>query len=315
VVRRGLLHVVVVIAATVEARAQSAQDQAEILFEEGRDLLEKHEPAKACARFERAIRLDPGAAGIMLNLGVCNEALGKYKSALYWYRKAEHRATEGDHPMPSHERVAKERAAVVATKVATVKIAFSSEPPPGIAVAIDGEPVAPDDYARVEIDPGNHVLKAEAPGLATTRPFRVDDTTDRTIMVVLAPATKPAAPSEGGHRGLGLSLAIGGVAALAAAGGIALYEQRIYTRCTTNGVLDTSAAGCDHRTDPYAAAVEANHALEVTRIYGTSLTVVGAAAVAVGAYLYLQAPARRERAAIAPALGRDHIGIVLVGDL
>ena len=46
------------------------QPPAVVAFDEGRALMDAHEPAQACAKFEQSIRLDPDAAGTMLNLGL-----------------------------------------------------------------------------------------------------------------------------------------------------------------------------------------------------------------------------------------------------
>ena len=58
------------LAAAEPARTQK-QQEADKLFDEGRALLGKNDPAGACAKFELAATADPTAAGTMLNLGVC----------------------------------------------------------------------------------------------------------------------------------------------------------------------------------------------------------------------------------------------------
>ncbi|HEX5064091.1 MAG TPA: hypothetical protein VFV99_32165, partial [Kofleriaceae bacterium] len=75
------------------------QKRADELFEQGRKALaeagdDKTKIATACEKFDEAIKLDPEAPGTMLNLGLCNEKLDKYKTALYWFRKAQARASE-----------------------------------------------------------------------------------------------------------------------------------------------------------------------------------------------------------------------------
>jgi tetratricopeptide (TPR) repeat protein len=315
---RGWIAPVVVaaLAACAIAQADSAEDQAELLFEEGRVLLDQGQAARACVKFEAAIRLDPSGGGIMLNLGMCNEKLGKLKSALYWFRKAQQRATETNPPMPAHERVAKEHALALVGKVATVTIVFASEAQNDATVKIDGAPVSPDDYSHVEVDPGDHVLTADAPGLEARQSFKSESSGAQTLTITLAPTkaaiAKPAATAPEQHSRVALWLAIGGTASLALAGGLTYYEHGVYTRCTTDGALDTAKTGCTHPTDAYAAAVEANDAHHVARVYGTGLFAAGGVALAVAGYLYLS---HREHATIAPAIARDHVGIALIGDL
>ena len=108
------------------ARRRGKQKRADELFEQGRKLLnaEPSDPAGACAKFNEAIKLDPDAPGTMLNLGLCNEKLHKYQTALYWFRKAQARAAETKPPLPDYENAAKEHTFDLAGKVATIKIAF-----------------------------------------------------------------------------------------------------------------------------------------------------------------------------------------------
>ena len=55
-----------------------------------------------------------------------------------------------------------------------MQLAFAPAEPPGARVSIDGAPVTSDDYRRVELDPGHHVLHATAPGKRTVAlPFDV----------------------------------------------------------------------------------------------------------------------------------------------
>src|SRR5690242_9858288 len=65
-----------------------AKPPAVVAFDEGRALMDAHEPAQACAKFEQSIRLDPDAAGTMLNLGLCNAELDRVATSLRWFRKA-----------------------------------------------------------------------------------------------------------------------------------------------------------------------------------------------------------------------------------
>jgi tetratricopeptide (TPR) repeat protein len=100
--------------------------EADRLFEEGRKLLDTR-PEQACAKFDEAIKRDPDAPGVLLNLGLCNEKLGKYKTALYWFRKAQVRATESN--LPDYVDAAVKHTATLTKQVARVNIQFT-EPTP-----------------------------------------------------------------------------------------------------------------------------------------------------------------------------------------
>jgi len=56
------------------------QSMAQVLFDEGRALLEKGEVAAACSRFDRSQQLDP-AGGTLLNLALCHEREGRLATA------------------------------------------------------------------------------------------------------------------------------------------------------------------------------------------------------------------------------------------
>ncbi|HSD88591.1 MAG TPA: hypothetical protein VLB44_13780, partial [Kofleriaceae bacterium] len=159
-----------VVLASATVHAQGADDkpgkqkQADELFEQGRKLLngEPPDPQGACDKFNEAIKIDPEAPGTMLNLGLCNEKLLKYKTALYWFRKAQARAAETN--LPDYEKAAKDHTIDLAGKVATIKITFATPPTAQTKVKIDDQEVKPDEYLHAEVDPGHHTLVAGEPG-------------------------------------------------------------------------------------------------------------------------------------------------------
>src|SRR5690348_18176828 len=65
--------------------------QADQLFDEGRALMAKQDFADACPKLEESQRLDP-ALGTLLNIGLCDEGLGKLATALAVWRDAEAQA-------------------------------------------------------------------------------------------------------------------------------------------------------------------------------------------------------------------------------
>src|SRR5439155_10971798 len=100
------------------ASAQPAPDgptPAQTLFSEGRALLEANQPAAACEKFEAALKLEPDAAGPMLNLGLCQEQLDHYATALRWFRRVQVRASELK--MPDVEAAAKDKTSALAPRV------------------------------------------------------------------------------------------------------------------------------------------------------------------------------------------------------
>jgi tetratricopeptide (TPR) repeat protein len=283
--------------------ASTQQQKADALFEQGRKLMET-DAAGACDNFNQAIQLDPTAAGTMLNLGLCNQKLGKYKTALYWFRKAQARATESN--LPAHEKAAREHTTELATKVATIKIAFTGVPPPNTRVKIDGEEVKADDYGHAEVDPGHHALDAAAPGRKLFHlEFDVTGTGGQTETVTLVEGENVIDRGRGRRR-TALYLAIGGGVLWIASGSYSLWQKSVYDDNVTMGMP---------RANIPNAAQNANAAQHNARLYGTGLFVAGSVAITIGAILYFTAPQREriDQTVFIPTLGPDQVGFAATG--
>ncbi|MDB4957135.1 MAG: hypothetical protein JWO36_4704 [Myxococcales bacterium] len=283
------------------------QQKADELFEQGRKLMDS-DAAGACEKFTQAIQLDPTAAGTMLNLGLCNQKLGKYKTALYWFRKGQARATETN--LPDHERAAREHTTDLAAKVATIKIGFSADPPPNTRVKIDGEEVMPADYGHAEVDPGHHVLDAGAPGRKLVHlDFDVVGKGGDTLTVTLVEGENVLDRGKGRRRAA-LYVAIGGGLLCAASGGYAYYEKTEYDRFAINGMGRGMTLA-----DMTANALSARQAQHDAAWYGTGMFIAGAAAISIGAVIYFTAPQREriDQTVFVPTLGPDQVGFAASG--
>jgi hypothetical protein len=179
----------IAIAGTVHA--QPAADR----FAEGRALLAQGRAAEACGKFEAALKLEPDAAGVLLNLGLCNAQQRKLASALRWFRKAE---ASGD---PDVEAAAKQQVTTLSSLVPRIRI----DAPVGAAVTIDGAAVDPAHV--LEIDAGHHVATLDG---GPPQPFDVHESANADVIVLRRP--EPPPPS---HRtawivgGLGAGLVVG----------------------------------------------------------------------------------------------------------
>jgi tetratricopeptide (TPR) repeat protein len=312
----GVSILVVVIALVGVARADGPQtaDQkrADALFTEGRKLIDAHDDAGACAKFNEAIKLDPDAAGTMLNLGLCNQNLKKYRTALYWFRKAQFRAHESG--LPEYEKAAGERTTALVALVATVKIVFTGTPPGDAKVKIDGEELKSDDFAHAEVDTGHHSLDAGAPGHKSVhQEFDVEGKGGQTLTLELVAGDNSVIIDRGaGRRRTALYTAIGGGVLLAASGVISFYAKYKYDRCLDGAA--TPPTKCVN--DPTKNGVdEANHYHNLARYGATPPFAIGVLAVAIGGYLYFTAPQREriDRTVFVPAISPDQLGIAALG--
>jgi len=214
---------------------------AEALFEQGRKLLAAGKLRQACPKFAESYRLDP-ALGSLLNLATCHQLEGKTASAWGEFRDAEQQARRaGD---AKRQKFAADKAAALEGNLPKM-IVTVTDPRPGMAVARDGVALGDASFnTALPVDPGEHVISAEAPGFkrwetrfeatAGKRSSVVVPPLDRADPQVESPPTPtPAsseqpppqapAPGDSGITGRTVGLVIGGVglASLAVGGAFA----------------------------------------------------------------------------------------------
>lgn len=308
------------IASTAAADDKSGKQKADQLFEEGRGLLAQGDAnaGAACEKFNEAIKLDPEAPGTMLNLGLCNEKLQKYKTALYWFRKAQARAAETN--LPDYENAAKEHTVSLKNdKVATIKIAFATSAPEGTKVRIDGDDVAPADFLAAEVDPGEHTLVAGAPGKKiVTENFKIDGRGGQTITIAFVEGDNSVVRDPGaGRRKAAIITAAGGGVLLLGSLGISWYAKVHYDDCANNGVVvdkdgNVANSKCPKQV-PQEAVDYANHYQKMALYWGTGLFIGGAVAVGIASYLYFTAPEKErfDRTVLTPTLSPTEVGFAL----
>lgn len=302
--------VTLLVLGTLSRAAHAESPEADRLFLEGRALLGENDAAGACAKFNAAVALDPTAPGIILNLGLCYERLGKYATSLVWFRRAQALAAEQQLP-PDYKAAAEQYTVELAAKVALARIDVSGAPA-GVEVKVDGRLVSSTDYSRIEVD-SDSVVEATAAGY---KPFRlqltpVEGRDAGTIAIVLDPDMR-------GRRTklIGVGLAGGGL--LTVAGGFLYalhirnrYEDRIDRfNADPEGYVDL-----DENGDPITLATRRDEADSDLKYKATTVVGIGLALIATGAIVYLTAPRTGEATAtaFAPALGPDFAGFTATG--
>jgi tetratricopeptide (TPR) repeat protein len=164
---RALFGFTVALVTSLEAASlaqQQDESEAELLFREGRALLQAGDYAKACPKLERSYRLD-AASGTLLGLAICHEGAQKFASAWAEYQEVIRRArAEG---RSDRERAARARAAEIAPRISTLTVALapSAANAPGLALARNDAEMPRREWATpVRLDPGRYVIRATAPG-------------------------------------------------------------------------------------------------------------------------------------------------------
>lgn len=144
------------------ARAEGGDPvAAEALFRAGRTAADRGDYVSACAKFAESHRLDP-AVGTLLNLGICNEQLGKIATAWQIYREVAQRLPPGDERIA----IASTHASALEGKLPHLTLALSGAPA-GTTVLRDGVELGSASLGLpLPIDPGAHVVLVRAPGRA-----------------------------------------------------------------------------------------------------------------------------------------------------
>ncbi len=306
-------------AAPRAASAQSAQDKAaaDVLFQQGKKLMQEGKVADACPKFAESLRLDTGT-GTMLWLADCYERSGKTASA--WGQFLEAAETAGK-TKDAREKVARERAKQLEPKLVRLLIVVpDASAVGGIEVSRDGTMLGKPLWGTpVPVDPGSHVVAASAPGFK-----RWEDTVDtsavgKTVTVTipaLAPldaaavaTTKPEAsspkPADPGKTQRTIALAAGGVGVVGAIVGTIfgftaksdLDKSNADGHCLPNSHCD--ATGVQARSDAKSAAT-----------LSTVGFIVGVLGLGAGAALWFTAPKPASKAGftLAPRLELPHGG-------
>ncbi len=293
------LSIALVIALAGAARADVKPDQAKAAeyFKEGRRLLtQENDPKRACDLFEQAIVLDPTAAGVMLNLGLCYELQGKYAASLHWFRKAQTAAAEAKpQPLTDYEAEAKKHTQDSVDKVAIGKVDISHAPP-DVRITIDNRPVRPEDYLHLEVD-NDSVIEARAAGKQVFRQHvEVEGRSAKDVVIVmkdeeLSPIRDPG---KGRRR---LAYVVG-------AAGVVIYGV------TLTYSLVVRARYNDTNDGHYDGMNGYDNAKSDLRRYGTGLFVAGTAAVGAAIALYVTAPKpyRERLQAFQPIVSPDQVG-------
>jgi serine/threonine-protein kinase len=168
---------------------------AELLFQQGRDLLRAGKAAEACPKLAESQRLDP-ATGTLLALAMCHEAEGKLASAWAEFVNVEARSrSEG---RADREQVSKERAAALRPRLSTLEIRVAGETASlsGLEIRRDGVALGSGAWnTAVPVDGGKHVVEVTAPG---RRAWKGEITlkTEGDVQVLAVPALEqaPVAP-------------------------------------------------------------------------------------------------------------------------
>jgi hypothetical protein len=274
---RASCAALIALAISGAARADGADtERADKLFREGRSAMKQRDYSKACGRFAESQRLDP-APGTLLNLSECEEALGRLADSWRHIQDTIAQLPANDDRLP----LARERAASLDRRVPRISVRLAPGAPDQARLLLDRAQVSPS--VPIPVDPGPHMLTAEAPGYRT-RSTRVVIKSGETRSVEIS--AELWQPQDTSHASagtetpvLGYTLGAIGIAGLglAAVTGLMMNDKKgvVNVHCTADKQCDS---------DGYDAA-QAGQRLQPLYIGGW---IVGAVGVTAGAYLILR---------------------------
>ena len=260
----GLLLTVAI--ASADTRDPGAADA---LYLHAKEVAARGDYVAACREFAESLRLDP-APGTLLNLGDCQEHLGKLASASHYFSEAMQRLPSGDARIPYADGRMKRLASRIPHVTVTVTPA-----PAGTKVFCGKDEVVPSTLGIPQaVDPGEYVFAARAPSGAEQRvTVRIAEGESRSISLALpdsvdAPAAKPSplvtpvtrdpvteTPASSPHSTNTAAWVVGGVGVVgfavgATAGLMAMSNAKTFRDgCPGGDCVNQTSLDAGHRAD------------------------------------------------------------------
>jgi hypothetical protein len=235
-----------------------------------------------------------------MNLALCHDKAGKSASAWAEYTQAAELARRSG--QAEREKVASDRAHALESSL--VHVVLDATDAPGQVVTLDQRTIGPGAFGTaVPVDPGDHEVRAAAPGKKPfVQSFKMDPQTgDRTVHIPLlepgetggaqesGPAQAPSVtaqpppgaptetPSRSGGRTLGL--VVGGAGVVVTGVGLILGLEAISQKQTAD-----NECGKVYCTQAGLNAISSMHAFEAASTLTVAAGLVG---VGAGVYLFL----------------------------
>ncbi|MCA9640494.1 MAG: hypothetical protein H6718_17845 [Polyangiaceae bacterium] len=135
---------------------------AEALFQEGTDLVNSGQVARACPKFAASQELDP-ALGTLLRLADCRDREGKSASA--WALFLEAAALAGQRGESQRQDLAKQRASDLEARLSRLVLRLPDDFPEDASIALNGVSIPKASWSSpLPVDPGRSELKVRAAG-------------------------------------------------------------------------------------------------------------------------------------------------------
>ncbi len=168
---------------------------AKTLFARGRERRLHDDCGSAISLFRKAYALYPAGLGSLRNMAECSESLGRFASARrFWLDLEQALSTRSEPKYDGWTQDARDAAARLAAKVATLTIDVVTKRPDGsavtrggLAITLNGEPIPPELIATpLERDPGHYFVAVSGHGVVMAQEVAVDLTAGTSKRVALS---------------------------------------------------------------------------------------------------------------------------------
>ncbi len=309
--------------------AQMNAPAAEALFRAGRDAARRGDPRTACEKLRESYRLE-AAIGTLLNIAVCEEALGELANAWQHYQEVVHGLDGRDERV----KVARSHLEALEPRLPRLIVQYEADATVDDAtVWIDGVQLGTASLGEaLPIDVGSHMIEVRAAG-RESRVFPIDvqegerrvveinvgapraappvvaeEASQQVAPVAPIPVARaqnevprqPAPSHEGSPVGTWIAFGIAGAGLITSGVTTWLWLDR----AATVDAHCNARKACD---DTGLAAASEGQAFFVTSLVAVGVTLVGA-----GVGVYLLSDTREDEAHtwnVAPVLGRDRAGV------
>jgi hypothetical protein len=299
------------------AHADDAGAQAQVLFDEGKKLMDAANYAAACPKLAESQRLDPGN-GTLARLATCHEKQGRTATA--WSEFTELVTSAQRAGQADRERFARQRIAALEPHLSrlTVIVPADIATTPGLVVQRDAIGVGAAAWGiGVPVDPGDHSIEVSAPGKqawsthvtiaasgdnkqVTVQPLATLEVAPTPAATEPASSTAPPVPeappigaSRSSQKTWGLVVGAVGLVGL----GVGSYFG-------VKALSDSSDAKkeCPNAACAVPAAIQQNDDAKTAAHIADVGIGVGVAGIAAGALLYFLAPSS-QGIQVAPSVG------------
>jgi hypothetical protein len=306
------------------AHAGDSGAQAQVLFDEGKKLMDAENYAGACPKLAESQRLDPGN-GTLARLATCHEKQGRTATA--WSEFTELVTSAQRAGQADRERFARQRIAALEPHLSRLTIIVPADVATTSGLVVQRDAIAVGAAAwgiGVPVDPGDHLIEASAPGkqgwsthvtigaMADTKQVSVQPLA--TLEVAPAPAVAeapaqatppeadatPASGSRSSQKTWGLVVGAVGVVGV----GVGTYFGVQALSDSSHAKQQCPSAAC-----PAPAAVQQNDDAKTAAHIADVGIGVGIAGLAVGSLLYFLAPSNQS-VRVAPSVGSTN-GVVV----